>query len=116
MMVLPGTLWNAELTRTSIVGMRYDARPLTCVLNGGSTWQYGFNCAPRTTVIGVFTFALSGSAALTAQLSVDVRPVLVPPWKVSCSPTRALTFTSTPFQCWICLSPRLSDRFTRLSV
>src|SRR5688572_27615935 len=97
--------------------MRYDARPLTCVLNGGSTWQYGFNCAPPCAVVTVvFTVALSGSAALTAQLSVDVRPVLVPPWKVSRSPTRALKLASTPFQCWICLRPRLSDRFTRLSV
>src|SRR4029078_4046741 len=72
--------------------------------NGLSTLQYGF------------ATAVSGNLALTSQESVDVRPVLVPPWSVRLCRMRAVKFTSTPFQCCFCLTPRLSDRFTRLFV
>src|SRR5262245_32505676 len=97
-------LWNAVLTEMSIFGMTYDASPLTCVRNGLSKWQYG--------LVG----DVYGRAACTSQLSVAVRPELVPPDSVRPLRTRAETFTSTPFQCWLWCSPRLRARFTRLSV
>ena len=46
----------------------------------------------------------SGSWALTAQASVNVLPVLIPPWNVSPFIARTLVFTSTPCHRWV-MSP-----------
>ena len=57
---------------TSTRGMLYDARPLNCVRNGGTTLQYGFR-------VPVAEIVVSGNCAAISQLSVVRRPVLVPP-------------------------------------
>src|SRR4051794_30674226 len=97
-------LWKVVLSATSIFGTTYDAKPRAWVRNGLSTRQYGF------------VTAVSGNFALTSQVSLEVRPVLVPPWTVRLCLMRAVKLTSTPFQCCFCLTPKLSDRFTRLLV
>src|SRR3954466_6702193 len=83
--------------------MVYDASPLNCVRNGGTTLQYGLSGE------------VSGSCARISQLSVVRRPVLVPPWKVRPCRTRAVRLISTLFQCWVWL-PKLSARVMKLFV
>src|ERR1700680_3425033 len=63
----PGMLCIVPLTCTPIFGTMYDANPLNCVRNGGTTLQYGLSVAD------------SGSCARISQVFVVKRPVLVPP-------------------------------------
>ena len=48
-------------------------------------------------------FAASGTDATTAQLSVEVRPVLIPPCSRMPFCSRRLRAASTPFQCSSCV-------------
>ena len=55
---------------------------------------------------------ISGSFATISQLSSSCLPVPTPPRSVRPFWSRALTLTSTPFQCSVCL-PYLSDSVLR---
>ena len=48
--------------------------------------------------------ASPGAALATSQSSVTVRPVLNPPWTTKLPCGRAVTLTSTPFQCSVCFA------------
>src|SRR5687767_12674164 len=96
----PGTLCNAALTSTSILGIVYDPRNLSCVRNGDCWWQYcrgnwALLASPSTGRL----VRSSGSCCATSQLSIVVRPVLIPPCIVSPLRGRAVKIRSNPFQC-----------------
>src|ERR1700730_1960990 len=83
---MPGLLVNVTPSWTSTFGMIYEPKSLRCGRYPVTTWQYGFSGA------------VSGSAALMAQLSAVVCPSLKPPWIVRPLVGRALIETSRPLK------------------
>src|SRR3954470_14905633 len=110
--VTPGTLRTVTASCTSAFGMVYTTSALKFVSHGSTRWQNSrANCGPAAAVppalAGPFV-SISGTCAMTAQLSATVCPVLVPAWNRNPFCSRPPTLTSTPFQCSYS-SPYLSD-------
>ena len=82
-------LWNVPAICTAILGTVYTAITFACVRNGSVTAQSACALLPSD----------SGTRATTSQLFVELRPVLMPPCSRTPFCSRALTLTSTPFQC-----------------
>src|SRR5262245_5500038 len=92
------------LTRTSIFGNVYAARALNDVITGSVTWHADacVNCDVAVPVPRM----VSGRFLLVSHVSRTPRPVLVPPWNVSPSASRAFTDTLTPCQYCVRASPK----------
>src|SRR5207247_9711837 len=84
----------AALTRPSIFGPIYVARPRTVVWNGSTLCQPRVS-GPAATLVVEFTWLYF---VATAQLSTTARPVLVPIDVVKRPRRRALRVKSTPCQ------------------
>src|SRR5262249_59392125 len=74
------------------LGRTKEARRLSEVWRGASTWQYGWS------VVLTPRMVFSGTAARIAHQSLTTLPVLVPPEKVKPFTARTLNVTSTPLK------------------
>src|SRR6185436_12717281 len=79
LMIGPITLWNVPLTLMPYQGRPYEANALKLFCIGSLTRQNGKITAVAWPVM--VRNADSGTCARTAQTSVSLRPLLIPPWR-----------------------------------